>query len=52
MYEQWEVLTLDRNLFLGLIWKNLCPPKVEILAWMIIQERVATKSVLLLRTLC
>lgn len=27
VYEQWELLTQDRNSLLGSIWKNLCPPE-------------------------
>ncbi|XP_058211699.1 uncharacterized protein LOC131323875 [Rhododendron vialii] len=36
---------------LGSLWKNLCPPKVELLAWKALQERLATRSVLMSRNI-
>ncbi|KAI8556028.1 hypothetical protein RHMOL_Rhmol05G0221100 [Rhododendron molle] len=46
VYNQWEQTVHSRNVLLGSLWKNLCPPKVEIFSWMAIQERVSTRSVL------
>ncbi|XP_058216597.1 uncharacterized protein LOC131327443 [Rhododendron vialii] len=46
VYRQWESLTQSPNTLLGLMWRNLSPPKVEIFSWMATQDRVATRSVL------
>ncbi|XP_058192206.1 uncharacterized protein LOC131309615 [Rhododendron vialii] len=35
----------------GSLWKNICPPKVEIFAWMAVQSKVATRSVLVGRNM-
>ncbi|XP_058189531.1 uncharacterized protein LOC131307140 [Rhododendron vialii] len=45
-YKCGDVFNQLRNSVLGSLWKNLSPPKVEIFTWMVIQERVATRSVL------
>lgn len=51
VYNKWEQSGNARNLVLETIWKNLSPPKVEIFAWMALQDRVPTRSVLQSRNL-
>lgn len=51
VYKQWEVQTQYRNPILSSLWKNICPPKVEVLTWKAVQERLATRSVLLNRNI-
>ncbi|KAI8543503.1 hypothetical protein RHMOL_Rhmol08G0223300 [Rhododendron molle] len=46
IYNQWEQVDQNRNQVLGSLWKNLCPPKVEIFSWLAVQEKVATRSAL------
>ncbi|KAF7154656.1 hypothetical protein RHSIM_Rhsim01G0162300 [Rhododendron simsii] len=45
-YSKWEdqKFTEDKELFT--VWKNICPPKVELFVWMAIQGCIASKSVL------
>lgn len=51
VYNQWENGGHSCSPVLEALWKNLCPPKVEIFAWMAIQSKVATRSVLLGRNM-
>ncbi|KAI8548067.1 hypothetical protein RHMOL_Rhmol07G0243600 [Rhododendron molle] len=51
VYNKWEQMGLSSNRVMGSIWKNICPPKVEIFAWLALQDRVASRSVLLSRNL-
>lgn len=48
-YSKWEAqkFTEDKEFFA--VWKNICPPKVEIFVWMAIQGCIASKSVLVRR---
>ncbi|XP_058211464.1 uncharacterized protein LOC131323632 [Rhododendron vialii] len=46
VYRQWEQMLQSRNQVLGSLWKNLCPPKVEIFSWIAIQDRTPTRSLL------
>ncbi|XP_058180030.1 uncharacterized protein LOC131298566 [Rhododendron vialii] len=41
-YGPWELLSYSSNTFLGSIWKNLSPPKVEIFAWLAVKEKATT----------
>lgn len=46
-YEKWEATEKNLNLIgpkCKLIWKNLCPFKVEVFVWQAVQERLATGS--------
>ncbi|XP_058185686.1 uncharacterized protein LOC131302911 [Rhododendron vialii] len=51
VYNQWESNGHSRSPVIDALWKNLSPPKVEIFAWMAIQSKVATRSILLGRNL-
>ncbi|KAI8531863.1 hypothetical protein RHMOL_Rhmol11G0168900 [Rhododendron molle] len=49
VYRQWESFAQSQNTLLGSVWRNLSPPKVEIFSWLAVQDKVATRSVLLQR---
>jgi hypothetical protein len=34
-----------------MLWKGIAPPKIEMFLWLVLQERVCTRSFLLLRNL-
>ncbi|XP_058217366.1 uncharacterized protein LOC131328437 [Rhododendron vialii] len=51
VYHQWEEIGHSRNQLLGSLWKNLCPPKVEIFSWLAIQDRALTRSELFSRNI-
>ncbi|XP_058223037.1 uncharacterized protein LOC131332760 [Rhododendron vialii] len=51
VYNKWEQMGFSSNLVMGSIWKNICRPKVEIFAWLALQDQVASRSVLLSRNL-
>ncbi|XP_058216715.1 uncharacterized protein LOC131327580 [Rhododendron vialii] len=51
VYQRWEMQLQSRHTTLGSVWRNLSPPKVEIFSWMAIQNRIATRSILLDRNL-
>lgn len=48
-YEKWEDLCFMEDKDLRSIWKNICPPKVELFVWMAVQNCFASKSVLVRR---
>jgi len=37
--------------FTTMLWKGIAPPKIEMFLWLVLQERVCTRSFLLLRNL-
>ncbi|XP_058185636.1 uncharacterized protein LOC131302861 [Rhododendron vialii] len=51
VYNQWESSGQTGSPGLEVLWKNICPPKVEIFAWMAVQSKVATRSVLVGRNM-
>lgn len=48
-YAKWEDQSFMENKELRSIWKNICPPKVELFVWMAVQNCIASKSVLVRR---
>lgn len=50
-YEKWENSLHSTDELLGSLWRNLGPPKVEILTWLAVKERTITRSVLLDRNI-
>ncbi|XP_058217620.1 uncharacterized protein LOC131328732 [Rhododendron vialii] len=48
-YGQWELLYQSNNALLASVWKNLCPPKMKIFAWLAVKEKAITRSKLLSR---
>lgn len=48
-YSKWEDKKFREYKELYAVWKNICPPKVELFAWMAVQECVSTRSVLVRR---
>lgn len=49
LYSKWEDLKFMENKELLSIWKNICPPKTEIFAWMAVQNCIASISLLVRR---
>lgn len=45
-YSEWETRR-NQNSWLRLVWKNLCPPKVEVFSWQAMQNKIATRSILI-----
>lgn len=53
-YDKWEEEYNSTNVIgpeCKLIWSNLCPFKVEVFTWQAIQNKIATKSVLISRNI-
>lgn len=44
-YSRWEDQRFLEDKELFSIWKNICPPKVELFAWMAMQNCIGSKSV-------
>lgn len=51
VYNKWEELGSTNNGVMGSIWKGISPPKVEIFSWLALQDRIASRTVLLHRNL-
>lgn len=49
VYSKWEDHLFSENKILNSLWKNICPPKVELFSWLAIQNGIATKSILVRR---
>lgn len=45
-YQKWEDQNFEVVKELLAVWKNICPPKVELFSWMAIQNCIASKAVL------
>ncbi|KAG5551755.1 hypothetical protein RHGRI_009990 [Rhododendron griersonianum] len=48
-YSKWEEQEFSEEKELFAIWKNICPPKVELFAWMAVQECISARSVFVRR---
>ncbi|KAH7849459.1 hypothetical protein Vadar_018222 [Vaccinium darrowii] len=48
-YAKWEEQQFLRDKDLVSVWKNVCPPKVEVFAWMAIQNSIASRNEVILR---
>lgn len=48
-YSKWEDHNFGENKALFLVWRNICPPKVEMFVWLALQGCIASKSVLVSR---
>lgn len=46
IYKQWEKQTFQENSILNCIWRNLCPAKIELFAWLALQKKIASRSIL------
>ncbi|KAG5541486.1 hypothetical protein RHGRI_021344 [Rhododendron griersonianum] len=49
VYSKWEEQKFREDKELFAVWKNICPPKVELFAWMAVQECISTRSALVRR---
>lgn len=51
-YDKWETVAVPENpksdLF-KLVWRNVCPFRIEVFAWLAVQEKIATRDCLLRR---
>ncbi|KAG5564453.1 hypothetical protein RHGRI_000594 [Rhododendron griersonianum] len=45
-YAEWENQMQNQNGWLSVIWRNLCPPKIEVFVRQAVQNRIATGSIL------
>ncbi|KAG5520875.1 hypothetical protein RHGRI_033441 [Rhododendron griersonianum] len=48
-YSKWEDQSFLENKELLSLWRNICPPKTELFAWMAVQDCIAAKTVLVRR---